>query len=78
LKHAEHVLGGSSGKVHLYIFKVKEERPRGRPRLTWIDNIIIEWARIDTCEKIKRTVEERIISRRKIMAVGFLKDDTYT
>jgi len=61
LEYARHVLRGSSGIDHLYILegKVKEKRARGRPRLTWIDDIV-EWTVIDTCDKIKSTSEDSI------------------
>ena len=60
LEFAGHVLRGSSGKTHLYILegKVEGKRPRGRPRLTWTDDLV-EWTGIDTYEKIKRMAEDR-------------------
>jgi hypothetical protein len=44
LEYAGHILRGSSGMSHLCILegKVCGKRPRGRPRRTWM-NDIIEW-----------------------------------
>jgi len=44
--------GGSSGEAHLYIVegKVEEKKNRGRPRLTWM-NDVIEWTGLTTCKK---------------------------
>ena len=60
LEYAGHVLRGSSGETHLYILegKVCGNRPRGRPRRTWIDDIR-DWTGLETYERIKRTAENR-------------------
>jgi len=42
LEHGRHVMRGSSGLTHLTILedKVCGKKPSGRPRLTWMDDII--------------------------------------
>jgi len=60
LEYGGHVMRGSSGKTHLYILegRICGQRARGRPRLTWMDDVI-EWTGIRTYEQIKRTAEDR-------------------
>ena len=50
---------GSSGMTHLNILegKVCERRSRGRPRLTWMGDII-KWTGLRTYEKVKRSAED--------------------
>ena len=42
LKYAGHVLRWSSGESHLYLLegKISGKRARGRPRRTWMNDII--------------------------------------
>jgi len=69
-----HLLRGSSGEAHLYILegKVKGKKNRGRPRITWM-NDVIEWTGLKTYEKIKRTAEDR--DKLRAIVVNFLKED---
>ena len=55
-----HLMRGSSGEAHLYILegKVNGTKNRGRPRLTWM-NDVIEWTGLKTYENVKRTAEDR-------------------
>ena len=55
-----HLMRGSSGEAHLYILegKVNGTKGRGRPRLTWM-NDVIEWTGLKTYENVKRTAEDR-------------------
>jgi len=48
------------GEAHLYILegKVNGKKNRGRPRLTWM-NDVIEWTGLKTYENVKRTAEDR-------------------
>ena len=48
------------------------EKSRGKPRLTWIKNII-DWTKIDSYEKIKRAAENR--DGWRTIAVNLLKED---
>ena len=47
IEFADHALRGSSGHSHLYILegKVSGKRLRGRPRLTWTDDIM-KWTNL--------------------------------
>ena len=74
LIYGGHVLRGSSGESHLYILegKVEGKKIRGRPRLTWMDDIK-EWTGFKTYEKIKRTAEDR--HRWKTIVVNLLAED---
>ena len=47
LEYAGHVLRGSSGETHLCLLegRVCGKRPQGRPRLTWMDDIL-EWTQL--------------------------------
>ena len=56
LEYSGHVLRGSSGKTHLILLegKISGKRANGRPRVTWLENII-DWTKIDSYEKIKKT-----------------------
>ena len=60
LEYAGHVLRGSSGESHLYLLegKISGKRARGRPRRTWM-NDVIDWTCIDTYGEIKRVAEDR-------------------
>ncbi len=74
LEYAGHVLRGSSGRTHLVLLegKVCGKKSRGKPRLTWIKNII-DWTKIDSYEKIKRAAENR--DGWRTIAVNLLKED---
>ena len=60
LRYAGHVLRGSSGLSHLQILEdyVEGKRKVGRPRRTWMKDII-EWTGFGDYEKVKRAAEER-------------------
>ena len=67
LEYAGHVLRGSSGRTHLLVLledKVCGKKSRGKPRLTWIKNII-DWT--------KRAAESR--DGWRTIAVNLLKED---
>jgi len=74
LEYAGHVLRGSSGTTHLVLLegKVYGERTRGRPRLTWTEDIIA-WTQLDTYERVKRTAEDR--KKWKSIVVNLLLED---
>ena len=74
LEYGGHVMRGSSGLTHLTILegRVCGERPRGRPRLTWTDDVI-RWTGLETYEKVKRAAEDRI--RWKTIVVNLLVED---
>ena len=59
MEYGGHVMRGSSGETQLNILegKIPGERVRGRPRLTWIDDIK-KWTGIKTYGEIKRTAED--------------------
>ena len=71
LEYGGHVMRGSSGEAHLYILegKVFGKRPKGRPRLTWMDDIM-DWTGLKTYENVKRTAEDR--NRWKTIVVNLL------
>jgi len=71
LEYGGHVMRGSSGEAHLYILegKVLGKRPKGRPRLTWMDDIM-DWTGLKTYENVKRTAEDR--NRWKTIVVNLL------
>ena len=60
LRYAGHVLRGSSGLSHLQILEGYVERKRkvGRPRRTWMKDII-EWTALGDYGEVKRAAEER-------------------
>src|SRR3989441_3060460 len=60
LRYAGHVLRGSSGLPHLQILEgyVEGKRKVGRPRRTWLKDII-EWTGLGDYGKVKRAAEER-------------------
>jgi len=66
-----HVMRSSSGEAHLYILEgqVCGKRPRGRPRLTWMDDII-DWTGLKSYENVKRIAEDR--NRWKTIVVNLL------
>jgi hypothetical protein len=68
------VLRGSSGISHLNILegKICGKRGRGRPRLTWMDNILT-WLNMDNYAVVKGAAEDRGMWR--IMAVNLLVED---
>ena len=74
LEYAGHVLRGSSGESHLYLLegKISGKGARGRPRRTWM-NDIIDWTGIDTYGEIKRVAEDR--NRWKTIVVNLLLED---
>ena len=61
MEYAGHVLRGSSGYTHLCILegKVAGKRPVGRPRLTWM-NDIISWSELNNYEQVKRKAEDKV------------------
>ena len=74
LQYAGHVLRGSGGDAHLYILegKVEGKRPRGRPKATWLDDIIA-WTGLGNYGMIKRMAEKRC--EWKTMIVNLLAED---
>ena len=74
MEYGGHVMRGSSGETQLNILegKIPGERVRGRPRLTWIDDIK-KWTGIKTYGEIKRTAEDR--KRWKSIVVNLLIED---
>src|SRR6478735_3722092 len=74
LEYAGHVMRGSSGLTHVTILegKVCGKRPKGRPRLTWMDDII-QWTGLETYEKVKRVTEDR--AKWKTIVVNLLAED---
>ena len=74
LEYSGHVLRGSSGNTHFISLegKVSGKRAIGRPRATWLKDII-DWTRIDSYEEIKRAAEDR--RGWKTMAVNLLTED---
>jgi len=63
-----HLMRGSSREAYLYILedRVKGKKSRGRPRLTWM-NDVIKWTGLKTYENVKRTAEDRDIWRKIIV-----------
>ena len=74
LEYAGHVLRGSSGRTHLVLLegKVCGKKSRGKPRLTWIKNII-DQTKIDSYKKIERAAENR--DGWRTIEVNLLKED---
>ena len=74
MEYAGHVLRNSSGYTHLCILegKVTGKRPVGRPRLTWLSDIL-DWTKLRNYEQVKRTAEDRDIWR--YMTVDLLLED---
>jgi len=74
MEFAGHVLRGSSGNSHLCILegKVCGKRTRGRPRLTWTDDIM-KWTNLKNFGVIKRTAEDR--DKWRTMIVNLLLED---
>ena len=74
LEDAGHVMSGFSGKAHLYILegKMYGNKPRGRPRRIWMDDIT-EWTGLKTYGEAKRIAEDR--KRWKSMVVNLLLED---
>ena len=74
MEYAGHVMRGSSGQIHLYILegKVAGKRPVGRPRLTWM-NDIVSWSKLKNYEQIKRKAADR--SAWRSMVVDLLLED---
>ena len=72
LEYAGHVMRGSSGVTHLEVLegKIEGKRGRGRPRLTWMDDII-EWTELNSYGVVKRTAEDRV--KWKTIVVNLLK-----
>ena len=68
LRYEGHVLRGSSGLSHLQILEgyVEGKREVGRPRRTWMKDIV-KWTCLGDYGKVKRAEEERR-SRRLIVA----------
>ena len=60
LRYAGHMLRGSSDLSHLQILEgyVEKKRKVGRPRRTWMKDII-EWTRLGDYGKVKRAAGER-------------------
>ena len=74
MDYAGHVMRGSSGCTHLYILegKIAGKRPVGRPRATWMSDIIA-WTQLKNYAQIKRAAEDRDFWRS--MAVDLLLED---
>ena len=74
MEFAGHVLRGSSGDSHLCILegKVCGKRCRGRPRLTWI-NDVMEWTHLKNYGEVKRAAEDR--EKWRTMIVNLLSED---
>ena len=74
MEFAGHVLRGSSGNFHLCILegKVCGKRLRGRPRLTWTDDIM-KWTNLKNYGVIKRVAEDR--DKWRTMMVNLLLED---
>src|SRR5688572_12450569 len=74
LEYSGHVLRSSSGQTHLILLegKVSGKRAIGRPRATWLKDVI-DWTGIDSYEKIKRAAEDR--RGWKTIAVNLLSED---
>ena len=68
------MLRGSSGESYLYLLedKISGKRARGRPRRTWM-NDIIDWTGIGTYGEIKRVAKDR--NRWKTIVVNLLLED---
>ena len=64
----------TSGETHLYILegKMYGNKPRGRPRRIWMDDIT-EWTGLKTYGEAKRIAEDR--ERWKSMVVNLLLED---
>ena len=60
LTFAGHVLRGSSGDSHLLVLegKINGKRGKGRPRLTWMDNVL-RWMRVGSYADAKNWARER-------------------
>src|SRR5437899_2552652 len=71
MEFAGHILRGSSGNSHLCILKGKVcgKRLRGRPRLTWTDDIM-KWTNLKNFGVIKRVAEDR--DKRRTIIVNLL------
>jgi len=76
LRYAGHVLRGSSGLSHLPILEgyVEEKRKVGRPRRTWMKDII-EWTGLGDYGKIKRAAEERRVWRLVVVDLRYRYED---
>ena len=64
--------GASEEEGRMMEGKISEKRARGRPRRTWM-NDIIDWTGIDTYGEIKRVAEDR--NRWKTIVVNLLLED---
>ena len=55
LSFADHVLSGSSGDSHLLALegKINGKQGKGRPRLTWMDNIL-RWLKVGSYAEEKK------------------------
>src|SRR5688572_11064350 len=74
LKYAGHVFNGSAGLSHLQILEGQVEglRKQGRPRDTWIHDML-KWLRSKMYEELKRATEDR--DRWKLMVVNLQTED---
>ena len=74
LEYADHVLRGSSVESHLYLLegKISGKRARGRPRRTWMKDVL-DCTGIDTYGEIKRVAKDR--NRWKTIVVNLLLED---
>ena len=74
LEYGGHVMRGSSGKMHLYILegKVFGKRDRGRPRKTWMGDLV-KWTGFKSYGEVKRSAEDR--HRWKSIIVNLLLED---
>ena len=74
MEYAGHVLRGSSGLSHLQILedRVKGKRKVGRPKRTWMDDIV-KWTQLGTYNIVKKTAEER--KKWKLIVVNLRFED---
>ena len=76
MEYAGHALRGSSGLSHLQILegRVEGKRKVGRPKRTWLDDIL-EWTKLGTYDRVKRTAEERKIVNSELVIFVSKKSD---
>ena len=74
MQYAGHILRASSGDSHLYILegKVCGKQIRGRPRLTWMDDIL-KCTNLINFGEVKKTAEDRY--RWRTVIVNLLLED---
>ena len=74
LTFAGHVLRGSGGDSHLLVLegKINGKRGKGRPRLTWMDNVL-RWMRVESYVDAKNWARE--MDSWRSMVVNLLFED---